>query len=90
MGRMASDALGAERVDVRQMSLFGYPEFGLGSQPTFTTGNPMATYKLFLLPGDGIGPEVMAEAEKVAALISTREGGVALRDREGPGRRLRL
>jgi 3-isopropylmalate dehydrogenase len=27
----------------------------------------MATYKLFLLPGDGIGPEVMAEAEKVAA-----------------------
>ncbi len=27
----------------------------------------MATYKLFLLPGDGIGPEVMAEVEKVAA-----------------------
>ncbi len=25
----------------------------------------MATHKLFLLPGDGIGPEVMAEAEKV-------------------------
>ncbi len=25
----------------------------------------MATFKLFLLPGDGIGPEVMAEAEKV-------------------------
>jgi 3-isopropylmalate dehydrogenase len=27
----------------------------------------MATYKLLLLPGDGIGPEVMAEVEKVAA-----------------------
>ena len=27
----------------------------------------MASYKLFLLPGDGIGPEVMAEVEKVAA-----------------------
>jgi 3-isopropylmalate dehydrogenase len=25
----------------------------------------MTTYKLFLLPGDGIGPEVMAEAEKI-------------------------
>ena len=27
----------------------------------------MPTYKLFLLPGDGIGPEVMAEVEKVVA-----------------------
>ena len=27
----------------------------------------MPTFKLFLLPGDGIGPEVMAEVEKVAA-----------------------
>ena len=25
----------------------------------------MTTYQLFLLPGDGIGPEVMAEVEKV-------------------------
>ena len=30
----------------------------------------MATYKLFLLPGDGIGPEVMAEVEKVAAFFT--------------------
>ena len=29
----------------------------------------MATYKLLLLPGDGIGPEVMAEVEKVAAFL---------------------
>src|ERR1700691_2357468 len=30
----------------------------------------MTTYKLFLLPGDGIGPEVMAEVEKVTAFFS--------------------
>ena len=33
----------------------------------------MASFKLFVLPGDGIGPEVMAEAEKIAAFF-TREG----------------
>jgi 3-isopropylmalate dehydrogenase len=27
----------------------------------------MSTFKLFILPGDGIGPEVMAEVEKIAA-----------------------
>jgi len=30
----------------------------------------MATYKLLLLPGDGIGPEVMAELEKVIAYFA--------------------
>ncbi|HYP57355.1 MAG TPA: 3-isopropylmalate dehydrogenase [Beijerinckia sp.] len=30
-------------------------------------------YKLFVLPGDGIGPEVMAEVEKIAAFF-TQEG----------------
>ena len=29
----------------------------------------MASHTLFLLPGDGIGPEVMAEVEKVAAAL---------------------
>src|ERR1700731_1183732 len=33
----------------------------------------MARYNLFALPGDGIGPEVMAEAEKIASWL-TREG----------------
>jgi 3-isopropylmalate dehydrogenase len=33
----------------------------------------MASFKLFVLPGDGIGPEVMAEAEKIAAFF-TDEG----------------
>ena len=31
----------------------------------------MTTYSLFLLPGDGIGPEVMAEVEKVIAALET-------------------
>src|ERR1700676_1690898 len=32
----------------------------------------MATYKLLLLPGDGIGPEVMAEVKKLIAWMSAR------------------
>ncbi|MGZ9410498.1 MAG: isocitrate/isopropylmalate family dehydrogenase, partial [Methylocystis sp.] len=35
----------------------------------------MAIYKLLLLPGDGIGPEISAEAEKVLAVLN--EAGVA-------------
>lgn len=31
----------------------------------------MASYKLLLLPGDGIGPEVMAEVEKVAGFLAS-------------------
>ncbi|SKA08680.1 3-isopropylmalate dehydrogenase [Consotaella salsifontis] len=34
----------------------------------------MTTHKLFLLPGDGIGPEVMAEVEKIIALMNERRG----------------
>ena len=33
----------------------------------------MSTLKLFVLPGDGIGPEVMAEVEKIANFL-TRQG----------------
>ena len=32
----------------------------------------MASYKLFVLPGDGIGPEVMAEVEKVVAWFTNQ------------------
>ena len=32
----------------------------------------MTTYKLALLAGDGIGPEIMAEAVKVLQLIESR------------------
>ena len=32
----------------------------------------MATHKLLLLPGDGIGPEVMAEVKKLIAFMNAR------------------
>ena len=32
----------------------------------------MTTYSLLLLPGDGIGPEVMAEVEKVIAFLNKK------------------
>ena len=35
----------------------------------------MASHNLFLLPGDGIGPEVMAEVETIIAWMS--EKGIA-------------
>ena len=35
----------------------------------------MATYKLLLLPGDGIGPEVMAEVEKLIAWMNAHGMG---------------
>ncbi len=44
----------------------------------------MATHKLLLLPGDGIGPEVMAEVKRLIDwLNATRH--CAVRDRAGPG-----
>src|SRR6476646_9077061 len=35
----------------------------------------MPTYKLLLLPGDGIGPEVMAEVKKLIAWMNARGTG---------------
>ena len=49
----------------------------------------MATFKLLLFPGDGIGPEVMAELEKIIDHFSQR-GRRQIRDRKGAGRRRRL
>jgi 3-isopropylmalate dehydrogenase len=46
------------------------------------SGIKVARYNLFVLPGDGIGPEVMAEVEKVAAWL-TREGIVHLEIEKG-------
>ena len=34
----------------------------------------MATRKLFLLPGDGIGPEAMAEVKKLVAALNFKLG----------------
>ena len=42
----------------------------------------MTSYKLFLLPGDGIGPEVMAELEKVTGFF-TREGSARFEVEKG-------
>ncbi|ACK52399.1 3-isopropylmalate dehydrogenase [Methylocella silvestris BL2] len=42
----------------------------------------MTTYKLLVLPGDGIGPEVMAEVEKIAAFL-TYEGLVKFEIEKG-------
>jgi 3-isopropylmalate dehydrogenase len=42
----------------------------------------MTTYKLLVLPGDGIGPEVMAEVEKIASFL-TREGLVKFEVEKG-------
>src|SRR5690606_30438823 len=36
------------------------------------TGNNMSKYKVALLDGDGIGPEIMAEAVKVLTLVEER------------------
>ena len=47
----------------------------------------MATHKLLLLPGDGIGPEVMGEVEKISA-GSRQARRRRLRDRDGSRRRL--
>ncbi len=49
----------------------------------------MATHKLLLLPGDGIGPEVMGEVKRLIDWINAA-GHCAFRDRAGPGRRLGL
>lgn len=42
----------------------------------------MATYNLFLLPGDGIGPEVMTEVEKITEFFN-REGGLRFEIEKG-------
>ena len=46
----------------------------------------MATHKLLLLAGDGIGPEVMAEVKKLIGWMNAPSHGL-VRDRGGAGRR---
>ena len=41
-----------------------------GAAPFDGNMRTMTTYRLLLLPGDGIGPEVMAEAEKIAGFLT--------------------
>ena len=49
----------------------------------------MATHKLLLLPGDGIGPEVMAEVKRLIDWLNA-QGIASFRDRAGAGRRFGL
>ena len=42
----------------------------------------MATFKLLIFPGDGVGPEVMAEAEKIIAHFNS-EGGAKFETEKG-------
>src|SRR5260370_17287656 len=39
-------------------------------RPHVTRGSAMPTHKLLLLPGDGIGPEAMAEVKKLIAWMN--------------------
>ncbi len=41
----------------------------------------MTTYKLLLLPGDGIGPEVMGEVDRLVAWINAQRPRHASRPR---------
>src|ERR1700733_13950745 len=46
-----------------------------GTSPAMTRPSketPMATHKLLLLPGDGIGPEVMAEVKRLIDWLNAR------------------
>src|ERR1700730_214378 len=46
-----------------------------GTSPAMTNGMrkfPMATHKLLLLPGDGIGPEVMAEVKRLIGWLDAQ------------------
>ncbi len=49
----------------------------------------MATHKLLLLPGDGIGPEVMGEVQRLIDWLNAA-GHRVIRDRAGAGRRFGL
>ena len=42
------------------------------TEETFREAYPMATHNLLLLPGDGIGPEVMAEVKRIIAFFNAK------------------
>jgi 3-isopropylmalate dehydrogenase len=50
-----------------------FPSLPFSNPPgiSIRRGDAMASYKLLLLPGDGIGPEVMAEVKKLIAWMNT-------------------
>ena len=50
------------------------PASSKGSNKTHAKGIFMTSRKLFLLPGDGIGPEAMAEVRKLIAVMNAEHG----------------
>mgnify|MGYP006177453099 CR=1 FL=1 len=50
----------------------------------------MTTYKIAVLPGDGIGPEIMREAVKVLKLVDARNDAVGFELIEAPCQVLHL
>ena len=50
----------------------------------------MSDPMILILPGDGIGPEVMAEVRKVIAWLKAKRGIGFNVEEDLPGRRLRL
>src|SRR3979411_2701551 len=54
---------------------FRSPPFSNPPGISFRRGDAMASYKLLLLPGDGIGPEVMAEVKKLIAWMNAHRMG---------------
>lgn len=51
-----------------------FPWFFLSSPRLFKGKNMMRTHKIAVLPGDGIGPEVMREAVRVLEAVSAKHG----------------
>src|SRR6185295_2043891 len=45
-----------------------------GTRPSETGGSDMATYKIAVLPGDGIGQEVTPQAQRVLAFVGRATG----------------
>jgi isocitrate/isopropylmalate dehydrogenase len=61
----------------------------MSAAPTSTCERSVLSKKILILPGDGIGPEIVAEAVKVSTCIARRLRP-RRRDRDGPGGRQRL
>ena len=58
-----------------------YNEFAAGPSSADWSCNVRETYRICCLPGDGIGPEIMAEGKKVLAAVGKRYGrGFACED----------
>jgi 3-isopropylmalate dehydrogenase len=64
----------SRRLADRTAALWPFAPTAIAS-PISTEVSAMPTYKLLLLPGDGIGPEVMAEVKKLIAWMNARGAG---------------